>query len=46
MIRSNDKIKGIKINTKEFKLSQYADDAQIFLDCTEDSLNETFANFK
>ena len=40
MIRSNDKIKGIKINTKEFKLSQYADDTQIFLDGTEDSLNE------
>ena len=38
MIRSNDEIKGIKINTKEFKLSQYADDTQIFLD---DSLKET-----
>ena len=41
MIRSNDKIKGIKINTKEFKLSQYADDTQIILDGTEDSLKET-----
>ena len=41
MIRGNDKIKGIEIDTKEYKLSQYADDTQIFLDGTEDSLKET-----
>lgn len=40
MIRNNNKIKGITINTKEFKLSQYADDTQIFLDGTESSLKE------
>ena len=33
-------IKGININGNEFKLSQYADDTQIFLDGTEDSLKE------
>ena len=40
MIR--DKVlKGICINGKEFRLSQYADDTQLFLDGTEQSLKET-----
>ena len=32
------KIKGISINGKEYKLSQYADDTQLILDGTEKSL--------
>lgn len=43
MIRKADKIKGIKINDKEFRLSQYADDTQIFLDGSENSLRETLS---
>ena len=38
MIRKNKKIKGISINEKEYKLSQYADDTQFILDSTEKSL--------
>ena len=38
MLRKNENVKGIIINTKELLLSQYADDTQIFLDGTEDSL--------
>ena len=41
MIRENEIITGININGKEFRLSQYADDTQIFLDGTEQSLKET-----
>ena len=41
MIRDNDIISGIHINGKEFRLSQYADDTQLFLDGTERSLRET-----
>lgn len=41
MVRDSKSIKGIKINEKEFRLSQYADDTQIFLDGTEKSLKET-----
>ena len=40
MIRSSRTIKGVNIIGKEFKLSQYADDTQMFLDGTEDSLKE------
>ena len=40
MIRKNEDIKGIVINNKEFKLSQYADDTQIFLDGSENTLNK------
>ena len=40
-IRQNKKIKGIKINNKEFKISQYADDTSIFLDGSSDALNCT-----
>ena len=38
MLRQNENVKGIIINTKELLLSQYADGTQIFLDGTEDSL--------
>ena len=43
MIRKDKDIhvKGILINNKEFKLSQYADDTQIFLDGTEITLRKT-----
>ena len=38
MVRKNNDIKGIIINGKEYKLSQYADDTQLILDGTEKSL--------
>ena len=41
MVRKDKDIKGILINNKEFKLSQYADDTQIFLDGTEITLRKT-----
>ena len=41
MIRKDKTIKGIKINGEEFKLSQYADDTQLFLDGNEDSLKQS-----
>ena len=41
MIRNEQNIKGIEINGKEHRLSQYADDTQIFLDGTEESLSRT-----
>ena len=41
MIRENGTITGINRNGKEFRLSQYADDTQIFLDGTEQSPRET-----
>ena len=37
MVRKNKEIKGISINGKEYKLSQYADDTQLILDGTEKS---------
>ena len=40
MIRKDNLIKGIIIENKEFKLSQYADDTQIFLDGSEISLKK------
>ena len=42
MIRKNQ-TKGISIIGKEFLLSQYVDDTQIFLDGTERSLQETLS---
>ena len=39
MIRNSKDVKKIAINDKEFKLSQYADDTQMFLDGSESSLN-------
>ena len=41
IVRDNEIITGININGKEFRLSQYADDTQLFLDGTEQSLKET-----
>ena len=43
MIRKNENIKGITIHNKEFRLNQYADDTQVFLDGTEESLRETLS---
>ena len=40
MVRDNEIITGININKKEFRLSQYADDTQLFFDGTEQSLKE------
>ena len=40
-IKHNKKIKGIKLNNKEFILTQYADDTSVILDGSEESLNET-----
>ena len=40
MFRNDRKLEGIKINNKEFKLSQYADDMQKFLDGSENSLHQ------
>ena len=46
IIRNNKDIKGIQINNKEFKLSQYADDTQLLLDCSEISLKEALGTLK
>ena len=46
MIRKNNDIKGISINGKEFKLSQYADDTQLILDGTEKSLKAAMGSLK
>ena len=43
MLRVNENVKGININRKEFLLSQYADDTQIFLDGTAKSLQEALS---
>ena len=40
MIRNDKNMQGIKINNKIFKLCQYADDTQIFLDGSENSLHQ------
>ena len=40
-IRNNNNIKGIKIDNMEFKFSQYADDATVFLDGSRTSLEQT-----
>ena len=41
MIRNNESIRGIIINNKEYKISQYADDTQLLLDGSEESLRQT-----
>ena len=46
MIRNNKDMKGIHINNKEFKLSQYADDTQLLLDGSEISLKEALRTLK
>ena len=35
MIRNNNNIHGIIIDNKEYKISQYADDTQLFLNGSE-----------
>ena len=40
MIRNNNDIRGIMIDNKEYKISQYADDTQLFLNGSENSLRE------
>ena len=46
MIRNDENVKGIKINGKEYKLSQYADDTQLFLDGSELSLHSALSILK
>ena len=46
MIRNNKDIKGIQINNKEFILSQYADDTQLLLDISENSLKGALRTLK
>ena len=41
MIRNNNDIRGIIINDKEYKISQYADDTQLFWNGSENSVRET-----
>ena len=41
MKRKNKTIMGIIINEKEYKISQYADDTQLLLGGSENTLNET-----
>ena len=41
MIRNNNDIHGITKDNKEYKISQYADDTQLFLNGSENSLRET-----
>ena len=40
-MRNNNDIRGIIIDNKEYKISQYADDTQLFLNGSENSLRET-----
>ena len=40
-LQKNKNIKGIKIELKEFKTSQFADDTTVILDGSDDSLNHT-----
>ena len=46
MIRKHNLINGILIQNKEYKLSPYADDTQIFLDGSELCLRKTLAKLK
>ena len=41
MIRENQRIKGIKLNDNEFKLTQYADDSEVLLEGDRQSFEET-----
>ena len=44
--RNDENVKGIKINGKEYKLSKYADDTQLFLDGSELSLHSALSILK
>ena len=44
-MRQDNSIRGITKNEKHFKLSQYADDTQVFLDGSEQSLKNTLEFF-
>ena len=46
MILKDENVKGIKINNKEYKLSQYADDTQMFLDRSELSLKSALVSLR
>ena len=46
MIRDDKTLQGININNKEFKLCQYADDTQVFLDGSEKSLHHLMSILK
>ena len=46
MVKKNSEIKGIFINGKEYKLSQYADDMQLILDGSEKSLKAALSLLK
>ena len=41
MIKNSNDIREITIDNKEYKISQYADDTQLFLNGSENSLRET-----
>ena len=43
LIRNEKEIKGIKINNKEIKISQYADDTGLFLDGSQKSLKNALS---
>ena len=45
-IRQDDSIRGITINEKHFKFSQYADDTKVFLNGSEQSLKNTLETLK
>ena len=40
MIKNDKEVRGIRINETEFKLSQYADDTQIVLDGSKESMEK------
>ena len=45
-IRKNTNIKGLSVNNCRTKLSQYADDTELFIAAEENSLKEIFSTFK
>ena len=45
-IRNNKNIQGIKVNNKEIKINQYADDTSLTLQFTAETISETLKAFK